>query len=132
MNNLAASLAQHPAHAPYALVPAAFATSEDKVPPTVPSTRREFLEAAERWARNASDLAAGTPARDRSQECDEACAVVLCNLSDVLEALGRPSDARTALKDALQLGTRLGLGHVVERAEQRILELDDRPKASSG
>jgi hypothetical protein len=69
MNNLATSLAQHPAHAPFHLLPEAFsvggeaggAAAASSAATEVPRTRTEFLEAAQRWAGNAVAQARSVP-----------------------------------------------------------------------
>ncbi|CAN8105738.1 unnamed protein product [Discula destructiva] len=108
MNNLAVSFAQHPPRPPYetleGIVPG------ETSPATAPSptsdltwTRKEFLNSAQRWAKNALSHAKEPTGDKRTPECDSACAVALINLGDIAAMSGDHKQARTRYERAIKV-----------------------------
>jgi hypothetical protein len=128
MNNLAASFAQHPGHAPFQLLPEAFtsAVGGGSASVEVPSTRPEFLEAAHRWASNAFSQASSVRGEARSGECDEACAAALCNLGDILVMMEKPKEALKQFTAARKISLKAGQKDAAQLARQRMRELEDK------
>ena len=126
MNNLAASFAQHPGHAPFLLLPETFATTTSPGAPPVelPSSRAEFLETAHRWATNAYAQARSVRGDARTDGCDRACAAALCNLGDILAMMGKPDEARRQFSMARKISLRTGQKESAQLAWQRMKELD--------
>lgn len=127
MNNLAASLAQHPLQAP-------LETLEGVVPgktsPPTPSstsiqvwTRKELLAAAQRWANNAL-LHAKQPIGDkRNPECDQACAVALVNLGNIAALSGDSNQARMQYERAIKVSQVNTFADGVEQAQAGLKKL---------
>jgi hypothetical protein len=127
MNNLAASFAQFPIYAGNAEdVPKAL---EGLMDSNIPKTRKECLEAAENWARNAYTHAKDAKGETRTEECDEACAVALCNWGDVASMLGKKTVARKRYNEGLDLSNKLGFAAGASQAKEGLLKLNtETPK----
>lgn len=108
MNNLAVSFAQHPPCAPYdtlaAVVPdEGSASAPPKGPDNQKWTRKELLESAQRWAKNALSHAKEPRGETRTPECDQACAVALVNLGDIAALAGDAAEARRRYERAIKI-----------------------------
>ncbi|KAL9104831.1 MAG: hypothetical protein Q9163_000279 [Psora crenata] len=111
MNNLAASLAlQNP-------------------PPTPgqpPASISAQLDAASTWAQRALTLAKSIEPPQRTQECDEGCAVATINLGDFAMMDGRIQDARQWWEEGKSLCKVIGMLEGVQRAEEALKALDKK------
>ena len=121
VNNLAASFAQHPLLAPGEAPIDTLATSR---PPVTPApTRKDYLESAQRWALNAHKHAVDTKDEARTPECDEACAVSLCNLGDIACLLGDHGEARKRFEQAREVSKLMNFAAGVNQAETGLQRL---------
>ncbi|CAJ0539547.1 Ff.00g071070.m01.CDS01 [Fusarium sp. VM40] len=124
MNNLAASFAQHPMFVPANSEPSdAIKESDD---PAMPATRKECLEAAQNWAKNAYKHGKDVTGSERTAECDEACAVALCNWGDVAAMLGNNELARKKYKQCIDMAGKLGFPDAVKQARAGLAKLDSK------
>ncbi|KAK1983268.1 TPR domain-containing protein [Colletotrichum cereale] len=123
MNNLAAAFAQHPLQTPLEAIPNAPATSNAMVSLDMPTDRAGFLEAAQNWARNAYSHSKDITGDERTEECDEACAVALANMGDIAAMLGKKEDARKRFQQAIDMSKRVGFPSVVAQAEAGLEKL---------
>jgi len=87
-----------------ALAPASTPSANE----SVPETRKELLEAAQNWARNAYQHATAVQEPTRTEECDQACAVALCNLGDIFSLSGEPEEARRKFNEAIAVSDKIG------------------------
>ncbi|KAK2019363.1 TPR domain-containing protein [Colletotrichum eremochloae] len=117
MNNLAAAFAQHPLRTPVDAIPNAPTTSNAMVSLDMPTDRAGLLEAAKNWARNAYSHSKDITGDERTEECDEACAVALANMGDIAAMLGKKEDARKRFQQAIDMSRRIGFPSVVAQAE---------------
>lgn len=109
MNNLAISLAQQPIIAP-AGTPSG---SSDEARPT----RASLLASARSWAIQAHSTGSKVTGDDRTEECDEACAVALCNLGEFAAMAGDVEEAKRRFKESLNLSKRIGFKTGVSQAQ---------------
>ncbi|KAK2065196.1 TPR domain-containing protein [Colletotrichum caudatum] len=123
MNNLAAAFAQHPLQTPLEAIPNAPTTSNAMISPDMPTDRAGFLEAAKNWARNAYSHSKDITGDERTEECDEACAVALANMGDIAAMLGKKEDARKRFQQAIDMSKRTGLPSVAAQAEAGLQRL---------
>ncbi|KAF6833895.1 TPR domain-containing protein [Colletotrichum musicola] len=123
MNNLAAAFAQHPVQAPPEPIPGAPSTSNALVNPDMPTDRAGFLEAAKNWAHNAYSHAKEVTGSERTEECDEACAVALANMGDIAALLGKKEDARKRFQQAIDMSKKIGFEPGVTQAEAGLQKL---------
>jgi hypothetical protein len=102
VNNLAVSFAQHP---PLPVLTAPLESGSKATPDlsATQSTRGEHLQAALNWALNAYTHAKAVSGEERTAECDEACAVALCNMGDTLAMLGQPAEARRRFEQCIEM-----------------------------
>ncbi|KAF5674255.1 hypothetical protein FCIRC_7832 [Fusarium circinatum] len=121
MNNLAASFAQHPIFVPPTSEPSEI--NKELHDPAMPATRKECLEAAQNWAKNAYKHAKDVSGDERTEECDEACAVALCNWGDVAAMLGNNDLARKKYKQCIEMAGKLGFPHAVKQAQSGLAKL---------
>lgn len=107
VNNLAVAFAQHPPRAPYETLAGIVTgqTSETPAPTAAGQswTRKEHIESAERWAKNALSHAKEPTGEVRTPECDQACAVALVNLGDIAVMSGDYSAARRRYERAIKI-----------------------------
>jgi predicted metal-binding protein len=121
VNNLAVSFAQHPLdRSVETIAPPANALPLDHA---VPKTRAELLEAAENWARNAYRHALEVKDVDRTSECDQACAVALCNLGDILSMMGDVEEARRRFGEAVAASETIGFSQGISQAQAGLRKL---------
>ncbi|KAK9421541.1 putative TPR domain-containing protein [Seiridium unicorne] len=107
MNNLAISLAQQPVTAADSSVP----TNQAR------PTRASLLASARSWALQAHATGSKVTGEERTEECDTACAVALCNLGEIAAMMGDMEEARARFKQSLGLSRRIGFEAGVTQAE---------------
>ncbi|KAF7556232.1 hypothetical protein G7046_g6357 [Stylonectria norvegica] len=129
MNNLAASFAQFPIFSPNLKAPTGAAL--DASEPAMPATRKECLEAAENWAENAYTHAEDVKGDDRTPECDEACAVALCNWGDVAALMGKTELARKKYLQCIEMGKKLDFPDAVKQAQGGLRQLYSTQQAKN-
>lgn len=121
MNNISAAFAQHPIYAPHQLD--ASKTLQDLVDPATPKTRNECLDAALNWARNAYSHARDVQGDARTPECDEACAVALCNWGDVAAMLGKTTLAQAKYKECIDMSRSIEFAQGLRQAQEGLAKL---------
>lgn len=129
MNNLAISYAQHPARAVESTL--LEDAPKDLKSPNAPYSRVTHLESARRWASNAYQHATETKGEARTPECDEACAVALCNLGDIASLLADFPEARKRFEQALDVSQKLNYAPGVVQAREGLRRLE-RPVKMPG
>lgn len=113
MNNLAISLAQQPIQPPMnAQLPPGSGTSGQS------PTRATLLASAQSWALQALGTANKVTGEDRTEECDEACAVAMCNLGDIAFMAGDVNEARRRFVEALAFSQKLAYQPGISQAEE--------------
>lgn len=120
MNNLAASFAQI---SPSTLSSSPAEGFKGLETIELPKTRPECLEAAENWARNAYVHGNDVKDEDRTPECDEACAVALCNWGDVAAMLGKAGLATKKYEQCIELSNKLGFAEGATQAADGLAKL---------
>lgn len=129
MNNLAVAFAQHPPRAPYEtlenVVPGE--TGPQNPPPASDHlwTRKEFLDSAQRWAKNALSHAKEPQGDKRTPECDQACAVALVNLGDIAAMSGDPKQARSRYEEAIKVSDDNNFPDGVAQAQAGLKKLSE-------
>ena len=125
MNNLSATFAQHPIYVPTQPQPSeALRELDDSV---MPATRKECLEAALNWAKNAYLHGKDVTGDERTPECDQACAVALCNWADVAAMMGNTDLARRKYNEAIEMSGRLEFAEGVKQAQSGLRNLTTTP-----
>ncbi|KAI0134421.1 TPR domain-containing protein [Xylariales sp. AK1849] len=109
MNNLAISLAQQPITAS---TQGATDASNEAQP-----TRASLLASARSWALQAHATGSKVTGEDRTEECDEACAVALCNLGEIAAMSGDMEEAKSRFKQSLTLSKRIAFAPGVSQAQ---------------
>ncbi|CAM1500689.1 Fc.00g098510.m01.CDS01 [Cosmosporella sp. VM-42] len=125
MNNLSATFAQHPIFAPTLAQPTD--TLKELQDPAMPATRKECLEAALNWAKNAYQHAKDVEGEERTPECDEACAVALCNWADVAAMMGNTELARKKYDQCIEMSGKLDFPEGVKQAQSGLRKLTTTP-----
>jgi hypothetical protein len=101
VNNLSICLAQQtPSPAPDAL--------PNDTPHVPLPTRTIILDQARQWAAKALASAAVITPPDRTEECDQGCAVATHNLGEFAEMEGKVAEARTRYREAAGLARAMG------------------------
>jgi hypothetical protein len=113
VNNLAISLAQQPLTAADGTALPAATGSKDQPRPT----RAALLASAKSWALQAHSTGSKVTGEDRTGECDQACAVALCNLGEIAAMTGDMEEAKARFKQSLGLSRRIGFEAGVTQAE---------------
>lgn len=109
MNNLAISLAlQNP----------------PPTPNTPPTSASEYLSQARVWAEKALSTAAAIKPPERTEECDQGCAVATINLGDFSMMGGEVEEARRRWEEGRGISKGIGFGEGVGRAEESLKELE--------
>lgn len=121
MNNLAAAFAQQPLYAAGTMEPSD--GIKELFNDSMPKTRKEFLEAGLNWAQNAYLHAEDVKGDDRTPECDEACAVALCNWGDVAAMLGKTELARTKFNQCIEMSKKMDFSEGVKQAQEGLSKL---------
>ncbi|RYP35050.1 hypothetical protein DL767_003955 [Monosporascus sp. MG133] len=113
MNNLAISLAQQPviASATDSQTPGS-GGSTGQVP-----TRANLLASARQWALQAEATARKVEGENRTEECDEACAVALSNLGDIAAMAGDFGEAKRRFKESLELSKKIGFEPAIAQSQ---------------
>ncbi|KAI6367087.1 hypothetical protein MCOR25_005009 [Pyricularia grisea] len=123
MNNLATAFAQHPItgdNIPQDLIK----FSNKSSPEWWAATKATYLEFAKNWANNAVGLASSTKGEDvRTPECDQACAVALCNLGEIASLSGNPEEARKRFNQCIAMSNKLDFPEGVKQAKAGLKEL---------
>lgn len=109
MNNLAISLAQQP-------IDRSIASGESTDQPL--PTRASLLASAGAWTRQAHATATKVEGDDRTPECDEACAVALCNLGEIAAMSGDVEEAKRRFKESLILSKRIRYQPGIDQAQE--------------
>jgi hypothetical protein len=125
VNNLAICFAQHPIHTPVQV--STPGSDKSSTPTGIPKTRPEFLSAAQNWARNAYAHAMQVQGEERTVECDEACAVSLCNLGDILALMGRKEEARERFTECIEMCKKIDFQDGVRQAQLGLTNMGKLP-----
>ncbi|ROW03158.1 hypothetical protein VPNG_08125 [Cytospora leucostoma] len=126
MNNLAVSFAQHPPRAPYETLAGIVPGEGDAAPPSAEKwTRKDHLESAQRWAKNAYRHAKEPTGEERTPECDEACVVALINLGDIASLAGDAKEARRKYEQSIKISEKYGLTDGIAQAQAGLKRLAD-------
>ncbi|KAI1808120.1 TPR domain-containing protein [Daldinia bambusicola] len=120
MNNLAISLAQQPVQTPTGTNQTTQGSASNV---TTRPTRSTLLASARAWALQAQQTAQKVQGEDRTDECDEACAVALCNLGDIAAMAGDTEEARRRFKESLSLSKRIAFDAGVAQAQDGLQRL---------
>ncbi|KAI0972292.1 TPR domain-containing protein [Xylaria arbuscula] len=116
VNNLATSLAQQPLQSPLSPQPVSGNEKPSQLNSQVP-TRATLLASARSWALQALSTAQKVTGEDRTEECDEACAVAMCNLGDIAAMAGDVQEAKRRFRESLELSQKLSFEPGVEQAK---------------
>ncbi|KAI1466019.1 TPR domain-containing protein [Daldinia caldariorum] len=120
MNNLAISLAQQPVQTPTETDQTTQGSASNV---TTRPTRSTLLASARAWALKAQEMAQKVQGEDRTEECDEACAVALCNLGDIAAMAGDAEEARRRFEESLSLSKRIAFDPGVAQAQDGLRRL---------
>lgn len=127
VNNVSISFAQHPPRAPYETLAAIIPGEEGPSPATTSSsqtwTRKELLESAQRWAKNALAHAKQPTGEQRTPECDQACAVACINLGDIAAMAGEHTEARKRYEQGIKISKENGFTDGVQQAQDGLRRL---------
>ncbi|KAI1093201.1 TPR domain-containing protein [Rostrohypoxylon terebratum] len=124
MNNLASSLAQQPfdTSAESNDVSKAKGSNAGTLP-----RRSVLLASARSWALQAQKTAEKIEGENRTSECDETCAVALCNLGEIATMTGDIQEAQLKFQEALDLSKRVSFEPGVVQAEEALQRLSVTP-----
>lgn len=127
VNNLAVSFAQHPPRAPYETLEKVVPGGNGPIAQSTTSeqtwTRKELLDSAQRWAKNALTHAKEPNGEKRTAECDQACAVALVNLGDIAAMSGDSAQARRRYERAIQVSKESSFADGVAQAQAGLSRL---------
>ncbi|OTA02093.1 hypothetical protein A9Z42_0024230 [Trichoderma parareesei] len=129
MNNLAAAFAQQPIYTAGTTEPAE--GLKELFDASMPTTRKECLEASLNWAKNAYVHAQDVKGDDRTPECDEACAVALCNWGDVAAMLGKPELAKKKYEKCIEMSNKMEFPDGVKQAQLGLARLASASSAKA-
>ena len=115
VNNLAISLAQQPVDTP--AVTSTQKQGQDQGATQTP-TRATLLTSARQWALQAEATTRKVEGDDRTEECDEACAVALCNLADIAVMMGDIGEAKRRFEEGLEFSKKVGFEPAIAQAEE--------------
>ena len=113
MNNLAISLAQQ--NPPPSLTPN-----------DAPTSAAGHLSDARQWGLRALALSSSIKPPERTEECDEACAVATVNLGDFAMMEGDEVEARKRFEEGKSLSKAIGFLDGIGRADESLKELQKR------
>ncbi|KAI2625874.1 TPR domain-containing protein [Hypoxylon sp. NC1633] len=128
MNNLAISLAQQPIYTP--LDPGQPSKASGSNEPARP-TRSSLLASARSWALQAQETAQKVRGEDKTDECDEACAVALCNLGDIAAMAGDIKEARRRFDESLTLSRKIAFEPGAAQAQEGLQRLSETTSKGS-
>ena len=109
-------MAQQPVTAPVAAT--AIQSQGPGEAPNQAPTRATLLASARQWALQAEATTQKVQGEDRTEECDEACAVALCNLADIAAMMGDNEEAKRRFREGLEFGRKVGFEPAVAQAEE--------------
>ena len=112
MSNLAISLAQQ--NPPPSLTPS-----------QAPSSSASHLYDARQWGLKALALASSIQPPQRTEECDEGCAVATINLGDFAMMEGDVAEARRRFEEGKSISKGIGFLEGVARADESLKELGE-------
>ncbi|KXJ91030.1 hypothetical protein Micbo1qcDRAFT_205055 [Microdochium bolleyi] len=115
MNNLAISLAQQPIRPPIDTTPGGSLPPQQQR--AQPPTRQSLLASARQWALQAKATSEKVQGEARTEECDAACAVALCNLGTIASMGGDTDEARRWFQESLELSRKLRFPVGIEEAQ---------------
>ncbi|KAG9252123.1 uncharacterized protein F5Z01DRAFT_752326 [Emericellopsis atlantica] len=124
MNNLAACFAQHPLYSPTESSLSETESLKTIFDSSMPNTRKDCLEAAANWAQNAYVHAKDVKGDDKTDECDEACAVALCNWGDVAAMQGKKELAKKKYTQSIDLCKKLDFKAGSRQAQEGLRRLN--------
>ena len=110
MNNLAISLAQQNP-------PPSFKPNQ------APSSPTSHLSDARQWGLKALALASSIKPPQRTEECDEGCAVATINLGNFALIEGDIAEARTRFEEGRSISKGIGFLEGIERADENLKNL---------
>lgn len=87
-----------------------------------------LLEQSQTWAQKALDAAAVIAPPDRTEECDTACVVALCNMGDVYRLLGDYKKSRLKYTEAQSLAKAEGFDEGLMQVQKGFEMLDKAEK----
>ncbi|KAI1332659.1 TPR domain-containing protein [Xylariaceae sp. FL0255] len=122
MNNLATSLAQQPVQSPFMPDPGKAAGQHTQATPQAPS-RAMLLASARQWALQAQATAEKVTGEGRTEECDEACAVAMCNLGDIAAMADDMVTAKQKFKECLELSKKIEFKAGIKQAQDGLKRL---------
>ncbi|KAI0406409.1 TPR domain-containing protein [Xylaria palmicola] len=122
MNNLAISLAQQPIQSPIDTQPAQGNEKPSQTAGQAP-TRAALLAGARSWALQALSTAQKVTGEERMEECDEACAVAMCNLGDIAAMTGDAEEAKRRFRESLELSQKLAFEPGISQAKDGLKRL---------
>ncbi|TGJ80353.1 hypothetical protein E0Z10_g8414 [Xylaria hypoxylon] len=129
MNNLAISLAQQPVQSPFNNQPTS--GSEKSTQPTGQApTRAMLLASARSWALQALGTAQKVTGESRTDECDEACAVAMCNLGDIATLTGNVEEAKQRFRESLELSQKLSFKAGIAQAKESLERASATPPSN--
>ncbi|KAK4168873.1 hypothetical protein QBC43DRAFT_82155 [Cladorrhinum sp. PSN259] len=107
VGNIATAFAEHP------LLPPGEAEAdrqmvESKTWATPAQQRKAYLDAAERWARNAIANSKVPKGDKRTPECDAACTAAVINMGSILAQMGKPAEAKKKFEQGIKMVQGLG------------------------
>ncbi|KAI0445328.1 TPR domain-containing protein [Xylaria telfairii] len=126
MNNLAISLAQQPAQSPLDAQPLPGSEKQGQ-PATQRPTRAVLLDSARSWALQALNTAKKVTGEARTEECDEACAVAMCNLGDLASMAGDTEEAKRRFSESLELSQKLAFESGIAQAKDGLKRVSATP-----
>ena len=110
MNNLSTSLAQ--------------AIPDSSEGPA--ASREALISNARSWADKALSLASQIKPPERTEECDESCAVAKYNLGQLAEMEGLVEQAKQNYTEAESLSKAIGFSEGVDNARNKLQQLSQR------
>ncbi|KAI8950649.1 TPR domain-containing protein [Xylaria longipes] len=116
MNNLAISLVQQPIQSPLDTQPTPGSGNQSQPITQVP-TRATLVASARSWALQALATAQKVTGESRTEECDEACAVAMCNLGDIASMAGDVEEAKRRFRESLELSQKLAFEPGIAQAK---------------
>ncbi|KAI0601237.1 hypothetical protein F4775DRAFT_589452 [Biscogniauxia sp. FL1348] len=125
MNNLAISLAQQPVRSPLEASQLSVAQTPGKDGASPQPTRSALVASARSWASQALATAQKVTGEDRTEECDEACAVALCNLGDLAAMAGDNEEAKRRFRESLELSKRINFLPGTQQAQEGLKRVSE-------
>ena len=89
-----------------------------------------MLKNARQWALQAHATSTKVAGEDRTPECDEACAVALCNLGEIAAMTGDMEEAKKRFKESLGLSKRIAFPEGISQAQDGLAAVSMQNKTS--